>query len=192
VQITRQYINGLEYQEQLALLKKDGMLLQLIDNQTKELCRAAVRQNGNAICWVQDMELKILLELVRSWGNLSPGYINSHKTNKTDAKPDSFDSALVDCCHSRIKGWIDDNSYRKNISVYSGLSGKKLKSLHDKLGKKYAKLFNDETIEIEERLKRIAAAIAAEENSKSKVFFKDFIREWLLYRQLRAFEIQGR
>jgi len=187
VHITRQYINGLEYKEQLAFLKKDGMLLQLIDNQTEELCRAAVKQNGNAIRWVQDMELKILLELVRSWGNISPGYINSYK-NKKKKRPESFDSALVDCCNSRIKGWIDDNKSRKNISAYSALSGKKLNLLHDKLSKKYAKLFNDETIGIEERLKRIDAAIAGEKNTKFKVLLKDFIREWF-YRHLRALSI---
>ena len=190
MRITRHYMNGLEYKDQLALLKKDGMLLPLIDRQTGELCRAAVKQNGNALCWVQDMKLNILLEVIRSWEAISPGYINSYKKNKTDAKTELFDSALVECCRSRIKGWIDDNSYRKKISAYSGLSGKKLQSLHDRLSKKYAKLFNDKTVGIRERLKRIDAAIAAKKSTKSKVLLKDLIREWF-YRQLRALSILG-
>ena len=188
MRITRQYMNGLEYKEQLALLKKDGMLLQLIDNQTEEMCRTAVKQNGEALCWVQDMKLTILLEVVRSWGNISPGYINSYRMNKTGTKPDFFDSALVECCRSRVKGWIDDDSFRKNISAYSGLSGKKLRLLHDKISKKYAKRFNDETIGIKERLECIDSAIAAGKGTKSKVLIKDLIREWF-YRQLRALSI---
>jgi len=182
MRVKRQYINSLSKEEQLALLKKDGLLLRLIDDQTTELCKAAVKQTGKALRWVKIPTLKVLLQVIISWQSLSPVYIKTYKTPEAESTPEFLDSALLDG-QSPIKGWIDDDSPGKSISVYSGLSGKKLKSLHDKLYKKYAKIFNDRSIGIQNRLKQIEAAIAAD--MKNKVSLKDFVREWF-YRQLRA------
>ena len=184
--ITRKHINSLKEDEQLSLVKADGSLLQLIDNQTEKLCLEAIKQNGAALIHVKNPSLKVLLQTVVSWGNISPKYINQLKTRKTIVENESINSSLVDSRHSRIKGWLDDyDDFRKKLTAYSNLSGSKLKSLHNKLLEKYADIWTNKDLEIKERLEAIVCAIEAEEYTETRIFFRDFIIEWF-YRQLRA------
>jgi hypothetical protein len=185
MRFTRTAVNKMTMADQLGLVQNDGLIIQLVDNQTEGLCRAAVRQNGNAIRWIKKVNLRILLEVVLKWENTSRSFIDGCKLDNNDSSlPDFFDSAYAKskpvCINDQIKG----NHYRKNVSVYSGLSGSELRSLHDTLAEKYARLCRDKTIGIKERLERIASSIETEKPGKKKIALKDFIREWL-YRQFR-------
>jgi hypothetical protein len=50
--------------DDLLRVKKDGMILEFIENQTMEICLAAVNQNGWALTFVKKQTLEICMVAV--------------------------------------------------------------------------------------------------------------------------------
>jgi hypothetical protein len=58
-----------QYKKDLEAVKQDGNALQFVQNQTTEICLEAVKQNGNVLRHVQNQTPELCLEAVKQNGN---------------------------------------------------------------------------------------------------------------------------
>jgi len=79
-------------------IKKDGMMLRYVKDQTLEICLAAVRQNGHALEFVRNQTEEICLAAIRQNIN-ALRYVNIKFFKE---KEKTYDRYVCDCSH--LKG----------------------------------------------------------------------------------------
>jgi len=68
----------------LEKVRKDGLALQYVKNQTLEICLTAINQNGWALEYVKDQTKEICLAAVRKRGYVKRGYVLQYVKDQTE------------------------------------------------------------------------------------------------------------
>jgi hypothetical protein len=78
------------------------------------------------------------------------------------------------------RAWLSATDFRKKISIYSGLSGKKLDELNRRWAAKYGAAFKKDW-----NIRKLVETLVVPEDRKEEIFkLRVFVREWM-YRQIR-------